>query len=324
MGHAWTVRRKQGSICPLWRRPIACSRCSRRSRTARRRPAPSLPRGSASTCARCAATSSPCGTLGIPVEGERGRGGSYRLTPGYRMPPLMFTAGEAAAVALGLMAARRVGLEADGALAKVRRVLPDGVRLRVESLEQTLGFTREPRRRRRRRRRDAARARRRGAPRAPRACAATPTAEGDASERELSPYGLVAHGGRWYVPAYDHGRDAPRALRADRFGAVRLGGPGPRRPRLRRGRLRHPLARPRPLGPRDRGPPARRRRTPRPPLPADAGRARARGTGTLLRMRADSLDWVAGLLAAPACPSGRPPAELRTAVHALAERLREA
>ena len=55
----------------------------------------------------------------------------------------MFTAGEAAAVALGLMAARRLGLEADDALAKVRRVLPDRVRLGVESLEQTLGFTGE-------------------------------------------------------------------------------------------------------------------------------------------------------------------------------------
>jgi predicted DNA-binding transcriptional regulator YafY len=29
--------------------------------------------------------------LGIPVEAERGRGGGYRLRPGYRMPPLMFT-----------------------------------------------------------------------------------------------------------------------------------------------------------------------------------------------------------------------------------------
>ena len=63
--------------------------------------------------------------LGIPVEGERGRGGSYRLRPGFRVPPLMFTSGEAAAVALGLLAARRLGLEAESALGKVRRVLPD-------------------------------------------------------------------------------------------------------------------------------------------------------------------------------------------------------
>ena len=104
--------------------------------------------------------------LGIPVEGERGRGGSYRLRPGYRVPPLMFTAGEAAAVALGLMAARRLGLETDGALAKVRRVLPDRVRLPVESLEHTLGFT-GTRRRGAARRRDAARAGRRRPPRPP-------------------------------------------------------------------------------------------------------------------------------------------------------------
>jgi predicted DNA-binding transcriptional regulator YafY len=55
--------------------------------------------------------------LGIPVEAERGPAGGYRLRPGYRMPPLLFTTGEATAVALGLLAARRDGLDADGALA---------------------------------------------------------------------------------------------------------------------------------------------------------------------------------------------------------------
>ena len=75
--------------------------------------------------------------LGIPVEAERGRGGGYRLKPGYRMPPLMFTPAEATTVALGLLAAQRDGLDAAGALAKLRRVLPDGVRLRVEALEQS-------------------------------------------------------------------------------------------------------------------------------------------------------------------------------------------
>ena len=79
--------------------------------------------------------------LGIPVEAERGPAGGYRLRPGYRMPPLMLTATETTAVALGLLAARRDGLDADGALAKIRRVLPDQVRRRVEALEQTLSFT---------------------------------------------------------------------------------------------------------------------------------------------------------------------------------------
>src|SRR5213592_2537570 len=30
-------------------------------------------------------------SLGIPVEADRGRGGGYRLRPGYRMPPLLFS-----------------------------------------------------------------------------------------------------------------------------------------------------------------------------------------------------------------------------------------
>src|ERR671915_428061 len=79
--------------------------------------------------------------LGIPVEAERGPGGGYRIRPGYRMPPLMLTTSEATAVALGLLSGRRDGLDVDGALAKIRRVLPERVRLRVEALERTIGFT---------------------------------------------------------------------------------------------------------------------------------------------------------------------------------------
>ena len=80
--------------------------------------------------------------LGIPVEGERGVGGGYRLRPGYRLPPLMLGDDEAIAVVLGLVAARRQGLNsADGALAKIQRVLPEALRRRVEALETTLGFT---------------------------------------------------------------------------------------------------------------------------------------------------------------------------------------
>src|ERR1017187_4274407 len=47
--------------------------------------------------------------LDIPVRSVRGRYGGYRLAPGYRMPPLMFTDDEALAVLLGLVAGRRAG-----------------------------------------------------------------------------------------------------------------------------------------------------------------------------------------------------------------------
>ena len=84
--------------------------------------------------------------LGIPVEGQRGVGGGYRIRPGYRLPPLMLTDDEAVTVALGVQAAGRLGLSgsteaAEGALLKIRRVLPDGLRRRVEALEATLDFT---------------------------------------------------------------------------------------------------------------------------------------------------------------------------------------
>ena len=49
--------------------------------------------------------------LGIPVEAERGRHGGYRLRPGFRLPPLLFTDDEALAIMLGLLAARRLGAE---------------------------------------------------------------------------------------------------------------------------------------------------------------------------------------------------------------------
>ena len=126
------------------------------------------------------------------------------------------------------MAARRLGLETDGALAKVRRALPDRVRLPVESLEHTLGFTGSV---------DAAPpdgetllaladAARRGR----RVTARYVDSGGAASARELSPHGVVAHSGRWYVPAYDHARGgAARAARGP-------GGVGARRRARRAGR----------------------------------------------------------------------------------------
>src|SRR5580692_6841923 len=81
--------------------------------------------------------------LGIPVTAERGRYGGYRLLPGYRLPPLMLTDDEAAAVVIGLLAAERLGQPVAGistALAKIQRVLPAALGERVAALRQTLGF----------------------------------------------------------------------------------------------------------------------------------------------------------------------------------------
>jgi predicted DNA-binding transcriptional regulator YafY len=264
--------------------------------------------------------------LGIPVDAERGPAGGYRLAPGYRMPPLMLTAAEATVVTLGLVAARRDGLDAEGPLAKLRRVLPGPVRRRVEALEQTLRFT-EPRSGAVAPDADRLATLAEAALRGRRVHARYRTAEGVESERELTPFGLVAHGGRWYVPAHDHGRDAPRTLRADRFGAVRLGGPGLAPPHgfdavafvtstLARVPYAHEVE---VLVHADAATLAGRF----PPTLAQI--EAAPGGRTTLRLGADSLDWVAGLLAGVGHDfEVRHPPELRDALAALAERLRRA
>src|SRR5579859_2287859 len=87
--------------------------------------------------------------LGIPIQAERGRHGGYRLRPGFKLPPLMFTEDEALALTLGLLTARRLGLAAaapavEGALAKVERVMPATLRDRVQAVQETLVFDLTP------------------------------------------------------------------------------------------------------------------------------------------------------------------------------------
>lgn len=87
--------------------------------------------------------------LGIPVEGRRGVGGAYRLKPGFRLPPLMFTGEEALSLALGLRALHLLGLgalapAAHAAGAKLTRTLPHAVRETVEALEGAVQLDASP------------------------------------------------------------------------------------------------------------------------------------------------------------------------------------
>jgi predicted DNA-binding transcriptional regulator YafY len=165
--------------------------------------------------------------LGIPVTAERGRYGGYRLLPGYRLPPLMLTDDEAAAVVIGLLAAERLGQPVAGistALAKIQRVLPATLSERVAALRQTLDFTQHQRK--------------------PAVAADTGIvltlataasqhqrvrlryrshAEQD-SERDLDPYGLVLHSGRWYVTGRDGKSGELRTFRVDRVSEALLSG----------------------------------------------------------------------------------------------------
>src|SRR6185295_1030403 len=161
--------------------------------------------------------------LGFPVEGERGPAGGYRLRPGYKLPPLMFSEEEATAVVLGLASAKRLGVPAsDAALAKINRVLPARLRARTESLEQ-VAFTSPagiaPAG-------EAVLVLADAAQRGQRVTARYTSHSGAETRREITPYGVVVHAGRWYLAAYDHDRHDLRTFRVDRLRDVEMGGEG--------------------------------------------------------------------------------------------------
>jgi predicted DNA-binding transcriptional regulator YafY len=266
--------------------------------------------------------------LGIPIEGQRGVGGGYRIRPGYRLPPLMLDDDEAVVVALGVVAAGRLGLvgsteSIEGALAKLHRVLPDGLRRRVEALETTLDFTTsaptgspvtgetvlllaEAIRRRRRLR------------------VSYRSFAGEHTRRDVSPHGLVVHSGRWYLAAFDHGREDLRTFRVDRMRRAALAKePAVEPPQgfdavayisrsLARTPWRYEVEVVLDLALED----ASRR------LPATLAELSELDGGTLLRMRVGSLDWMARILAGLDCSFViREPEELRSSVRAVADRL---
>src|SRR6266516_3286349 len=77
--------------------------------------------------------------VGIPVEANIGRYGGYRLRPGFKLPPLIFTEEEATAIMLGLLAHSwlvigQASEVSEGSLNKVSRVLPLQARERLEAV----------------------------------------------------------------------------------------------------------------------------------------------------------------------------------------------
>lgn len=162
--------------------------------------------------------------LGIPVRSVRGRYGGYRLAPGYRLPPLMLGDDEAVAVAVALSAAGE-GRDAaspsavDRALVKLTRVLPGPLRERVNAVLSATGVL------------DPARRPVVSDPEVVLTLAAAVRAhrrvridhirpDGERTTRDVDPYGLVVHAGRWYLVAHDHLRDGLRTFRVDRIGSV--------------------------------------------------------------------------------------------------------
>ena len=157
--------------------------------------------------------------LGIPVEGGRGRHGSYRLRPGFKLPPLMFSEDEALALTLGLLAARRLGLTVaapavEGALAKIERVLPTALRERVQAVQETLildvtasGITPAT---------EIVSTLSTAAQQGRRVWMRYQSWQSEQTERTVDLYGLVYRSGFWYAVGYCHLRQGLRVFRLDR------------------------------------------------------------------------------------------------------------
>ena len=158
--------------------------------------------------------------LGYPVESLTGPSGGYRLAAGTALPPLLLDDDEAIAIAVGLRTAARAsvtGIEETSvrALVKLEQVLPAHLRRRVQAL---------------------------GAATSTLAASGVPTAdpqvltliaaacrdrerlrfgyearEGEKTRREVEPHSLVHVGRRWYLVAWDCGREDWRTFRLDRL-----------------------------------------------------------------------------------------------------------
>jgi predicted DNA-binding transcriptional regulator YafY len=163
-------------------------------------------------------------SLGIPVQTQRGRDGGYHLMQGFKLPPMMFSNEEAAALPLGLVSARSVGWASASAsaLAKLERVMPETVRANLRAVAASLALelpTRQP------------------------VSQVSPeilsllssaiqrqqslrlsyhTGQQISSTRNIDAYGLAYLNAHWYVVAYCHLRLGMRSFRLDRISALEL------------------------------------------------------------------------------------------------------
>jgi predicted DNA-binding transcriptional regulator YafY len=264
--------------------------------------------------------------LGVPVESEPGRYGGYRLRPGYKLPPMMFTEEEALALILGLLVSRRVGFgqsapAIEGALAKIDRVLPDRLRGRVQAVQGALTFTSlrdfgglsDP----------SALLALSGAAQDNRRVWIRYQGGEDQTERAIDPYGVVHHRGRWYIVGWCHLRDDVRMFRLDRVLGLRLLDDAFARPidfdcaaYVLESLARLPFGWPIEVFLEISLDEARRRVAP------DLGTLEETTGGVLFRTQADALDWMARLLVEIDCPFRiEHPPELRAAVRSLARQI---
>jgi predicted DNA-binding transcriptional regulator YafY len=163
--------------------------------------------------------------LHIPIDSTPGVGGSYRLRPGYRLPPLLLTNEEAFALSLGLRALHQIGLSAfapatEGALAKLGRVLPDTLRDSIQTVEDVIAIEPGP---------WVVSTSVESLTRAASAIRTEKTIrfayqshDATATRRHIRPYAVMHTDGRWYLIGHCLTRKAMRTFRLDRVSNLEL------------------------------------------------------------------------------------------------------
>lgn len=163
--------------------------------------------------------------VGIPVEANIGRHGGYRLRPGFKLPPLIFTEEEATAIMLGLLGTSwleigQSSVAVEGALAKVSRVLPLRARERLNAMSSHLFFFSSQQEAR------------------PDVSLLIGLSEAigqrqriaidyhshhdQVTHRKVEPYGVVGWDGHWYLVGYCCLRQDYRTFRLDRMQQVEM------------------------------------------------------------------------------------------------------
>lgn len=265
--------------------------------------------------------------LGYPVEAAPGPTGGYQLGSGGELPPLLLNDEEALVIAIGLRAAASgavAGFEdsAIAALAKLEQILPKRLRERVSALNAAMVLL-GPDRGSSRVDPDMLVTLAQGCRRLERVHFQYRDADGNATDRRVEPYRLVNTRRRWYFVALDLDRQAWRTFRVDRLTGPTLTG-------HRFTRESEPdaaamvaeglavaayeiqaevllLVEP------DVAAEA---------IPPTVGALEPTSGGTLLRLGADTIEWIARYLARLEFPfEVRDPPELRAALRALGRRL---
>lgn len=161
--------------------------------------------------------------MGIPVEPNAGRIGGYWLRPGYRMPPLMFSAEEAIGLAVALLTTR-VSNEADlpepvaNALAKIERSMPKELATRIQTIRDGFQMARNPWPETSAFPKPEILAELIQASLAHQRCwIRYGSWEGNQTSRDIDPYGVLFLDGRWYVHGWCHLRQDVRTFRIDRI-----------------------------------------------------------------------------------------------------------